>query len=160
MGMIEDLLAVALTSDTEIDLKVIGIVLLITIPFAFAAAALISGRLGNQWLNDTHKWTIFAWVTLGVGNIIGMWWAYVELGWGGYWAWDPVENAGLMPWLLGTAFLHMTMMQRKRDMFKVFSMLLIFTTYAMCIFGTYLTRSNLLSSVHKGTRHNWAEAKR
>ena len=119
-----------------------------TIPFAFALAALISGRLGDQWLKDTRKWALIAWLTLGVGNIIGMWWAYVELGWGGYWAWDPVENAGLMPWLLGTAFLHTVMMQRKRGMFKILSMVLIQATFIMCIFGTYLTRSNILSSVH------------
>ena len=119
-----------------------------TVPFAFAIAALISGKLGDRWLKDSRKWTIFAWLTLGVGNIIGMWWAYVELGWGGYWGWDPVENAGLMPWLLGTGFLHCAMIQRKRQMFKVFSMALILATFFMCIFGTYLTRSNLLSSVH------------
>ena len=118
------------------------------IPFAFAIAALISGRLGDQWIKDSRKWTIFAWLTLGIGNAIGMWWAYVELGWGGYWAWDPVENAGLLPWLLGTAFLHSVMMQRKRGMFKIFSMTLIIAAFTMCIFGTYLTRSNLLSSVH------------
>ena len=118
------------------------------IPFAFAMAALITGRMGTQWIKDSRKWTIFAWLTLGVGNVIGMWWAYVELGWGGYWAWDPVENAGLMPWLLITAFLHATIMQRKRGMLKIWSVALIAATFIMCIFGTYLTRSNLLSSVH------------
>ena len=89
-----------------------------------------------------------AWLLLGAGNLIGAWWAYVELGWGGYWAWDPVENAGLMPWLVATAFLHSIMMQRRRGMLKVWNMVLIILTFSVAIFGTFLTRSGILSSVH------------
>ena len=119
-----------------------------TIPFAFAIAALLSRRLGDEWLITTRRWTLLAWLLLGIGNIIGAWWAYVELGWGGYWAWDPIENAGLMPWLVATAFLHSTMMQRRRGMLKVWNMVLIILTFSLTIFGTFLTRSGILSSVH------------
>lgn len=119
-----------------------------TIPFAFAIAALITGNLGNEWINRIRGWTLIAWLLLGIGNILGMWWAYVELGWGGYWAWDPVENSSLMPWLIGTAFLHSLMMQRQRGMFKVWNMVLIIMAFNLCIFGTYLTRSDIISSVH------------
>ncbi len=119
-----------------------------TIPFAFAIAALLTRRLGDEWIIAVRRWTLLAWLLLGIGNIIGAWWAYVELGWGGYWAWDPVENAGLMPWLVATAFLHSTMMQRRRGMLKVWNMLLIILTFNLAIFGTFLTRSGILSSVH------------
>ncbi len=119
-----------------------------TIPFAFAIAALLTKRLGDEWLIAIRRWTLLAWLLLGVGNIIGAWWAYVELGWGGYWAWDPVENAGLMPWLVATAFLHSIMMQRRRGMLKVWNMVLIILTFTLAIFGTFLTRSGILSSVH------------
>jgi cytochrome c-type biogenesis protein CcmF len=119
-----------------------------TIPFAFAIAALLMRRLGDEWLIAIRRWTLLAWLLLGVGNIIGAWWAYVELGWGGYWAWDPVENAGLMPWLVATAFLHSIMMQRRRGMLKVWNMTLIVLTFSLAIFGTFLTRSGVLSSVH------------
>ncbi len=119
-----------------------------TIPFAFAIAALLTRRLGDEWIIAIRRWTLLAWLFLGVGNIIGAWWAYVELGWGGYWAWDPVENAGLMPWLVATAFLHSIMMQRRRGMLKVWNMVLIILTFTLAIFGTFLTRSGILSSVH------------
>jgi cytochrome c-type biogenesis protein CcmF len=119
-----------------------------TIPFAFAIAALLSRRLSDEWLVAIRRWTLMAWLLLGVGNLIGAWWAYVELGWGGYWAWDPVENAGLMPWLVATAFLHSIMMQRRRGMLKVWNMILIILTFSLAIFGTFLTRSGIISSVH------------
>jgi len=119
-----------------------------TIPFAFAISALLTRRLGDEWIMATRRWMLLAWLLLGVGNIIGAWWAYVELGWGGYWAWDPVENAGLMPWLVATAFLHSTMMQRRRGMLKVWNMVLIILTFNLAVFGTFLTRSGIISSVH------------
>ncbi|MEW6033938.1 MAG: heme lyase CcmF/NrfE family subunit [Chloroflexota bacterium] len=119
-----------------------------TIPFAFAVAALITRRLDHQWLATTRNWTLVFWLLLGIGNVLGMQWAYVELGWGGYWAWDPVENAGLMPWLTATAFLHSLMVQRRGGMLKVWNMSLIGATFFLAIFGTFITRSNILSSVH------------
>jgi len=119
-----------------------------TIPFAFAMAALLTRRLSDEWLIAIRRWTLVAWLLLGIGNIIGAWWAYVELGWGGYWAWDPVENASFMPWLVATAFLHSIMMQRRRGMLKVWNMVLIILTFSLTIFGTFLTRSGILSSVH------------
>ncbi len=108
-----------------------------TVPFAFAIAALMMKKLGDEWLIRIRKWTLVAWLLLGMGNIIGAWWAYVELGWGGYWAWDPVENAGFMPWLVATAFLHSIMMQRRRGMLKVWNMMLIIFTFSLAIFGTF-----------------------
>ena len=119
-----------------------------TVPFAFAVSALILGKKGNEWLLAMRKWILFSWLLLGIGNIIGMWWAYVELGWGGYWAWDPVENAGLMPWLIATAVLHSSIIQRRKGIFKVWTLLLMFLTFCLVIFGTFLTRSGMLSSVH------------
>ena len=119
-----------------------------TIPFAFAIAALLTKRLGDEWLIMIRRWALLAWLCLGVGLIIGAWWAYVELGWGGYWAWDPVENAGLLPWLVSTAFLHSIMMQRRRGMLKAWNMVLVILTFSLTIFGTFLTRSGVLSSVH------------
>jgi cytochrome c-type biogenesis protein CcmF len=120
----------------------------LTIPFAFAMAALLTRRLSDEWIIAIRRWTLLAWLLLGAGNIIGAWWAYVELGWGGYWAWDPVESAGFMPWLIATAFLHSIMMQRRRGMLKVWNMVLIILTFSLAIFGTFLTRSGILSSVH------------
>lgn len=119
-----------------------------TIPFAFAIAALITKRLGNEWVKTIRRWTLFPWLMLGMGIVMGMWWAYIELGWGGYWAWDPVENASLMPWLTGTAFLHSIIIQRRRNMLKVWNIVLIILTFTLCLFGTFLTRSNIISSVH------------
>lgn len=119
-----------------------------TVPFAFALAALITGRLGDDWIKTTRKWTIISWLFLTAGNLLGMEWAYVELGWGGYWAWDPVENASFMPWIVGTAYLHSVMIQEKRDMLKVWNMALIILTFLLTIFGTFITRSGLIASVH------------
>ena len=119
-----------------------------TIPFAFGLAALITRRTGDIWFRTTRRWTIFSWFFLGTGILLGSYWAYVELGWGGYWAWDPVENASLMPWLTGTAFLHSVMVQEKRGMLKVWNVFLIILTFSLSIFGTFLTRSGIISSVH------------
>jgi cytochrome c-type biogenesis protein CcmF len=119
-----------------------------TIPFAFAIGALISGRFGDEWIVATRRWTLMAWYFLTVGVLIGGWWAYTTLGWGGYWAWDPVENASFMPWLLGTAFLHSVMIQEYRKMLKTWNLSLIIMTFAMTMFGTFLTRSGIISSVH------------
>jgi len=119
-----------------------------TIPFAFAMAALITRRLGSEWIKTTRRWTLFSWFFLTLGNLFGAQWAYVELGWGGYWAWDPVENASLMPWLTGTAFLHSVMIQEKKGMLKVWNVALIVITFALTIFGTFITRSGIISSVH------------
>jgi cytochrome c-type biogenesis protein CcmF len=119
-----------------------------TIPFAFAISALLSGRLDTRWITTTRRWTLLAWFFLTNGIIFGMMWAYVELGWGGYWFWDPVENASLLPWLTGTAFLHSVMIQEKRGMLKMWNVLLILGTFLLSIFATFLTRSGLIESVH------------
>ncbi len=119
-----------------------------TVPFAFSLAALITGRLGDDWIKTTRKWTIISWFFLTAGNLLGMEWAYVELGWGGYWAWDPVENASFMPWIIGTAYLHSVMIQEKRNMLKVWNMVLILLTFLLTIFGTFITRSGIIASVH------------
>ncbi len=119
-----------------------------SIPFAFAMAALLSGRLGEEWLKVTQRWTLFAWMMLTTGILMGGYWAYYELGWGGYWGWDPVENASFMPWLVGTAFLHSVMVQEKRKMFKVWNLFLIIVTFTLSLIGTFLVRSGVLSSVH------------
>jgi cytochrome c-type biogenesis protein CcmF len=119
-----------------------------SIPFAFAMAALLTKRLDESWFTSTRRWTLFAWSSLSVGIVLGGAWAYTELGWGGYWAWDPVENASFMPWLTATAFLHSVIIQEKRRMFKVWNVVLILLTYALAVFGTFLTRSGILSSIH------------
>src|SRR3990172_4657991 len=118
------------------------------IPFAFAIAALITGRTDDRWIRITRRWTLVAWLFLSFGLVLGGRWAYDVLGWGGYWGWDPVEIAAFMPWLTGTAFLHSVMIQEKRGLFKQWNMLLIILTYDLVIFGTFLTRSGVLSSVH------------
>lgn len=118
------------------------------IPFAFAFAALVTGRTDDRWIRLTRRWTLVAWMFLSLGLVLGMRWAYDVLGWGGYWGWDPVEIAALMPWLTGTAFLHSVMIQEKRGMMKRWNMILIILTYDLVIFGTFLTRSGVLSSVH------------
>lgn len=118
------------------------------IPFAFAIAALITGRTDDRWIRLTRRWTLWAWLFLSLGLILGGRWAYDVLGWGGYWGWDPVEIAAFMPWLTGTAFLHSVMIQEKRGMLKHWNMILIILTYSLVIFGTFLTRSGVLSSVH------------
>lgn len=119
-----------------------------TVPFAFAVAALLSGRLDTRWITTTRRWTLVAWFFLTNGIIFGMMWAYVELGWGGYWFWDPVENASLLPWLTGTAYLHSVMIQEKRGMLKMWNVLLVLATFLLSIFATFLTRSGLIESVH------------
>jgi len=119
-----------------------------TVPFAFAMAALWTRRTGDIWFRTTRRWTLFSWFFLGIGILLGSYWAYIELGWGGYWAWDPVENASLMPWLVGTAFLHSVMVQEKKGMLKIWNILLIILTFSLSIFGTFLTRSGIISSVH------------
>ena len=118
------------------------------VPFAFAFAALVSGELGTTWFRTTRRWTLFPWLFLSIGIVLGGRWAYEVLGWGGYWAWDPVENASFMPWLAGTAYLHSVMIQEKRDMLKTWNLLLIGLTYTLCLFGTFLTRSGIVQSVH------------
>ncbi|MFQ6015052.1 MAG: heme lyase CcmF/NrfE family subunit [Anaerolineae bacterium] len=119
-----------------------------TVPFAFALAALITGRLSDVWIRSTRRWTLFSWLLLSIGVLLGAQWAYVELGWGGYWNWDPVENASLMPWLTGTAFLHSVMIQERRGMLKVWNMILIILTFSLALFGTFITRSGIIESVH------------
>ena len=118
------------------------------VPFAFAVAALVTRHLDDEWIRATRRWTLAAWFFLSWGLIFGMMWAYVELGWGGFWAWDPVENAALLPWLTATAFLHSVMIQEKRDLLKVWNVVLVILTYVLALFGTFLTRSGVLSSVH------------
>ena len=119
------------------------------IPFAFAMAALIA-RKGQEdgWIRATRRWTLVAWMFLSVGLILGGRWAYDVLGWGGFWGWDPVENAMLMPWLTGTAFLHSVMITEKRGMLKVWGMILIILTYSLSLFGTFITRTGVIGSVH------------
>jgi cytochrome c-type biogenesis protein CcmF len=125
------------------------------VPFAFAFAALITGELGTTWFRTTRRWTLVAWGFLAGGLILGGRWAYEVLGWGGYWAWDPVENAAFMPWLAATAYLHSVMIQEKRDMLKIWNMVLIGLTYSLCLFGTFLTRSGVVQSVHSFTNSGW-----
>ncbi|MGQ0615855.1 MAG: heme lyase CcmF/NrfE family subunit [Acidimicrobiia bacterium] len=119
-----------------------------TVPFAFAVAALVTGRLGEGWLIETRRWTLFAWGFLTAGIILGAWWSYEVLGWGGAWAWDPVENASFLPWLTGTAYLHSVMVQERRGMLRMWNLTLLCATFALTILGTFLTRSGVLDSVH------------
>jgi cytochrome c-type biogenesis protein CcmF len=120
----------------------------LTVPFAFAMAALISGTLSDRWIRITRRWTLAAWIFLTVGLLLGALWSYGVLGWGGYWAWDPVENIALLPWLMATAFLHSVMIQERRGMLKVWNLSLIVGAFALTTFGTFLTRGSILSSVH------------
>jgi len=124
----------------------------ITIPFAFAIAALLTRKLDSEWLVAVRKWTLVSWLFLSIGLLLGMWWAYVELGWGGYWAWDPVENVALLPWLVMTAFLHSVMIQEKRGMLKKWNLALILGAWLLSIFGTFITRSGVIASVHSFTQ--------
>jgi len=119
-----------------------------TVPFAFGLAALITGNLDDSWLQSTRRWMIVSWYFLSQGLILGMLWAYEELGWGGYWGWDPVENAGFLPWLTATAFLHSMMIQERRGMMKVWNVSLVITTFLLTMFGTFMTRSGIVQSVH------------
>src|SRR6267142_994616 len=124
----------------------------LTIPFAFAMGALLSRRTDERWIVMTRRWTLAAWTFLGVGQLLGAHWAYVEIGWGGYYAWDPVENAALMPWLAATAFLHSVMIQEKRGMLKVWNMILVVLAFGLSLFGTFLTRSGIVQSIHSFTQ--------
>jgi cytochrome c-type biogenesis protein CcmF len=124
----------------------------VTVPFAFCIAALTTGQLGDAWIRSTRRWTLCSWFFLTLGNVFGAAWAYEVLGWGGYWAWDPVENAAFMPWLVMTAFLHSVMIQEKKDMLKVWNVSLIILAFSLTIFGTFLTRSGVISSVHSFTQ--------
>ncbi len=119
-----------------------------SVPFAFMVGALATGRTDARWLVATRRWTLVSWSFLGVGMLLGAHWAYVEVGWGGYWAWDPVENAALLPWLVATAYLHSVMVQEKKGMLKVWNVALVGGTFALCLFGTFLTRSGILDSIH------------
>ena len=119
-----------------------------TVPAAYAIAALITGRLDATWLRGTRRWTLAAWASLGIGILVGAWWAYLELGWGGYWGWDPVENSSLIPWLVGTALVHSAIIQQRRDMFRAWNVLLAVITFALTVFATFVTRSGLIQSVH------------
>ena len=123
-----------------------------SVPFAFAMGGLILGKMDNEWVMTTRRWTLIAWYFLSAGLILGGQWAYEELGWGGFWAWDPVENAAFMPWLTGTAFLHSVMIQEKRNMLKIWNIVLIILTFGLTILGTFLTRSGIINSVHAFTQ--------
>jgi cytochrome c-type biogenesis protein CcmF len=123
-----------------------------TVPFAFAVAALVTGRVGDFWITTTRRWTIVAWYFLSLGLLIGGWWSYHVLGWGGYWAWDPVENAAFMPWLTGTALLHSVMIQERRRMLRLWNLALVVLTFSLTLFGTFLTRSGVIASVHAFTQ--------
>src|SRR5438874_8854860 len=120
----------------------------LSIPFAFAAGALLSARTDERWIVATRRWTLAAWTFLGFGQLLGAHWAYVEVGWGGYYAWDPVENAALMPWLAATAFLHSVMVQERKGMLKVWNMVLVALAFELSVFGTFLTRSGVVNSIH------------
>ncbi len=120
----------------------------ITVPFAFAIAALVTGRVGEGWLLETRRWALFSWAFLTIGILLGGWWSYEVLGWSGVWAWDPVENASFLPWLTGTAYLHSVLVQERRGMLRVWNLSLLVATFALTILGTFLTRSGVLSSVH------------
>ena len=118
------------------------------VPFAYAVGALITRRLDNEWLTSVRRWVLVSWFFNSVGIVLGMWWAYVELGWGGYWAWDPVENASFLPWLVNTAFLHSIMVQEKRGMLRKWNVTLVVSAFLLAILGTFITRSGVISSVH------------
>ena len=124
----------------------------LTVPFAFALGALLSGQLDERWLVATRRFTLFAWTALGIGQLLGAHWAYVEVGWGGYYAWDPVENAALMPWLAATAFLHSVMIQERRGMLRIWNVLLVILAFSLSLFGTFLTRSGVVNSIHSFTQ--------
>jgi cytochrome c-type biogenesis protein CcmF len=132
-----------------------------TVPFAFAMASLITRQPGDRWIHTTRVWTMVTWLFQSIGVLLGARWAYAVLGWGGYWGWDPVENASLLPWITGTAFLHSVMMQEKKGMMKMWNIVLVSATFLLCIFGTTLTRTGLVSSVHavaqspSGPYFNW-----
>jgi len=122
-----------------------------TVPFAFAVAALVTGRVGEGWLVETRRWTLLAWGFLSIGIVLGAWWSYEVLGWGGFWSWDPVENASFLPWLCATAFIHSVMVQERRGMLRVWNLSLVLATFSLTILGTFLTRSGVIDSVHSFT---------
>ena len=119
-----------------------------TLPFAFAVASLITGRLDDDWQGETRRWTLFAWAFLSMGILLGAWWSYQVLGWGGFWGWDPVENAALLPWLVGTAYLHSVMVQQRRGLLRIWNLSLVVAAFSLTILGTFLTRSGVIQSVH------------
>ncbi len=119
-----------------------------TLPFAFAVASLVTGRLDEDWQGETRRWTLVAWTFLTMGIILGAWWSYEVLGWGGFWSWDPVENAALLPWLVGTAYLHSAMVQQRRGLLRIWNLSLVVATFSLTILGTFLTRSGVIQSVH------------
>jgi cytochrome c-type biogenesis protein CcmF len=119
-----------------------------TLPFAFAVASLVTGRVDEDWQGETRRWTLFAWTFLTIGIVLGAWWSYQVLGWGGFWAWDPVENASLLPWLVGTAYLHSVMVQQRRGLLRVWNLSLVIATFSLTILGTFITRSGVFQSVH------------
>lgn len=119
-----------------------------TVPFAFAIGALVTGRLDEGWLYETRRWTLLSWAALTGGIVLGAWWSYEVLGWGGYWAWDPVENASFLPWLTGTAYIHSVLVQERRGMLRVWNISLLVATFSLTILGTFLTRSGVINSVH------------
>ncbi|MGH9082280.1 MAG: heme lyase CcmF/NrfE family subunit, partial [Acidimicrobiales bacterium] len=119
-----------------------------TVPFAFAVGMLVTGRVGEQWQAEVRRWTLVSWTFLSVGIVLGAWWSYQVLGWGGFWGWDPVENAALMPWLCGTAYLHSVLVQERRGLLRVWNLSLSVATFALTILGTFLTRSGVVQSVH------------
>ncbi len=119
-----------------------------TLPFAFAIASLVTGRLDEDWQSETRRWTLFAWAFLTAGILLGAWWSYQVLGWGGFWAWDPVENAALLPWLVGTAYLHSVMVQQRRGLLRIWNLSLVIATFSLTILGTFFTRSGVFQSVH------------
>ncbi len=123
-----------------------------TVPFAYAMSALWLRQTGSRWLEITHRWTLISWTFLTTGILLGVWWSYEVLGWGGYWAWDPVENAALLPWLVATAFIHSAIVQRKRGMLQAWNIVLVISTFALTILGTFLTRSGVIFSVHSFTQ--------
>ena len=119
-----------------------------TLPFAFAIASLITGKLDEDWQGETRRWTLFAWAFLTMGILLGAWWSYEVLGWGGFWGWDPVENAALLPWLVGTAYLHSVMVQQRRGLLRIWNLSLVVAAFSLTILGTFLTRSGVVQSVH------------
>ena len=119
-----------------------------SVPFAFAIAALVTGRVGEGWLLETRRWTLVAWAFLTAGIVLGSWWSYEVIGWGGFWAWDAVENASFLPWLTGTAYLHSVLVQERRGMLRVWNLSLLAATFSLTILGTFLTRSGVVDSVH------------
>ena len=123
-----------------------------TVPFGIAVAALLRGEMGDAWMAPLRRWTLIPWMFLSVGIILGSWWAYAVLGWGGYWAWDPVENASFLPWLTATAFMHSTMVQERKQMLKLWTLSLALASFVLTILGTFMTRSGIFNSVHSFTQ--------